>query len=52
MRVQSIPKAKQGSRASASGCKRLVGETCTGPVCYCEERRVSIEWPVRWLAVS
>jgi len=38
-----IPNASKESRTSGSGCKRLVAERCTGPVCYCEERGSSFE---------
>jgi hypothetical protein len=38
-----IPNASEESRTSGSGCKRLVAERCTGPVCYCEERGPSFE---------
>lgn len=36
-------KDKQESSAQRAGCKWLVTETCTGAVCYCEERGASFE---------
>jgi hypothetical protein len=41
--MQRIRNADQDSRTSGSGCKRLVAERCTGPVCYCEKRGSSFE---------